>query len=249
MTNLYGLIGKKLSHSFSPAYFKEKFKALGLDADYHLFELNDTSRLLELLKKFPSLKGLNVTVPYKVDVLPLMNELDEISTQTKSINTIQISRRKNKTYLKGFNTDVIGFEQSLLPLIQKQKVRKALILGTGGSARSVTFVLKKLGIEFLQVSRNPVEKHQITYAQITKNIINEHRLVIQTTPVGMFPQEDDAPTIPYQFLNKNHLLYDLIYNPLETKFLTLGKKNGARTYNGMRMLEIQAEASWNIWTK
>lgn len=247
MTSTYGLIGKKLSHSFSPAYFEKKFKDMRLDADYRLFELDNVSRLPELLKEHSDLKGLNVTIPYKVDVLPLIDELDEIATQTKSVNTIQISQRHNKTYLKGFNTDVIGFEQSLIPLIQKRKMKKALILGTGGSARSVTFVLKKMGIEFLQASRNPVQKHQITYTQITKEIIDKHQLIVQTTPLGMFPLEKDAPTIPYQYLDKNHLLYDLIYNPSETKFLTLGKKNGARIYNGMRMLEIQAEASWNIW--
>lgn len=249
MTDLYGLIGKKLSHSFSPAYFKKKFDTQGLDADYRLFELDDISELPALINEHTALKGLNVTVPYKIDVFALLDDLDRTAMQTQSVNTIKISRKNNTSYLKGYNTDVIGFEQSLLPLLQKQKVTKALILGTGGSARAVAFVLKNLGIECQTVSRNPVEKHQISYGQISKEIIDEHQLIVQTTPLGMFPLVDDAPSIPYQFLNNKHLLYELIYNPSETKFLTLGKKNGASIYNGRKMLAYQAEASWNIWKK
>lgn len=249
MTVIYGLIGKKLSHSFSPTYFNKKFEGIGLDAEYRLFEMEDISRLPALLKKEDSLRGLNVTVPYKLAVLPLLDELDDIARQTKSVNTIQVTQKNNKTFLKGFNTDVIGFEQSLVPLLQKKDGQRALILGTGGSAQSVAYVLERQGIEFLRVSREPSEKNQIHYAQITKEIIDEHQLIVQATPLGMFPQVDDAPEIPFQYLTKKHLLYDLVYNPAETKFLKLGKKHGARIYNGMRMLEIQAEESWKIWTK
>lgn len=249
MTNTYGLIGKKLSHSFSPAYFTKKFEDMGLDAEYRLFELDDISELPALLSHYPDLKGLNITVPYKVEVLPFLHELDEVASQTKSVNTIHISQKNSKTYLKGYNTDTVGFEQSLLPLVKEHKVRKALVLGTGGSAQSVAFVLKRMGIEFLQISRNPVEIHQIHYSQLTHEILNEHQLIIQTTPLGMFPLVDDTPPLPFHLLGENHLLYDLIYNPSETKFLLKGRENGARVHNGMRMLEIQAEASWDIWKK
>jgi len=249
MTNTYGLIGKKLSHSFSPAYFKKKFEVLGLDAEYLLFELDNISKLPALLNQYPGLKGLNVTIPYKVEVLPFLDELEAGAAQTNSVNTIRISKKDNKTILTGYNTDIIGFELSLQPLVNNHKVNKALVLGTGGSAQSVAFVLKKMGIEFLWVSRNPAEENQIHYSQITKEIICDFHLIIQTTPLGMFPGVEDAPPIPYHLLVKDHLLYDLIYNPSETKFLKQGREQGARIYNGQRMLVIQAEASWAIWKK
>ena len=247
MTTTYGLIGKKLSHSFSPAYFEKKFKRLGLDADYRLFELDDISKLPELLKKYPNLKGLNVTVPYKIEVLPFLDELDEIARQTKSVNTIQIKLKDGKPFLKGFNTDVIGFEQTILPLIKNRKGIKAMILGTGGSAKAVAFVLGKLGIEYLSLSRNPIQPKQINYLEITKEVLKDYKLIIQTTPLGMFPHIDVALPIPFKLLSKEHILYDLIYNPTETLFMKLGKQNGALVVNGLQMLEIQAEASWDIW--
>lgn len=220
-----------------------------MDAEYRLFELDDISILPALLNKYPALKGLNVTVPYKIEVLPFLQELDEVASQTKSVNTIHVGQKNNKTYLKGYNTDTVGFEQSLVPLVKEHTVAKALVLGTGGGAQSVAFVLKKMGIEFLQVTRNPMEKHHIHYSQITKEVLDANQLIVQTTPLGMFPHVDDAPFIPYHLLGEDHLLYDLIYNPSETKFLKQGRKSGTRIYNGMRMLEIQAEASWDIWKK
>jgi len=175
--------------------------------------------------------------------------LEAGAAQTNSVNTIRVSKKDNKTILTGYNTDILGFELSLQPLVNNHKVNKALVLGTGGSAQSVAFVLKKMGIEFLWVSRNPAEKNQIHYSQITKEIICDYHLIIQTTPLGMFPGVEDAPPIPYHLLGKDHLLYDLIYNPSETKFLKQGREKGARIYNGKLMLEIQAEASWAIWKK
>jgi len=249
MTKLYGLIGKKLSHSFSPAYFDDKFKKLGLDAEYRLFELDDISKFPELLKKYPDLKGLNVTVPFKIEVLPFLNELDEIARQTGSVNTIQIKIKNGKAVLKGFNTDVFGFEQTITPLIENRKGIKAMILGTGGSAAAVAFILDKLGMEFIFISRNPVHPKQINYSEITKEILEDYKLIIQTTPLGMFPQVQNSPPIPYDLLGKNHILYDLIYNPSETLFMKQGKQNGALGINGLQMLEIQAEASWKIWNK
>jgi len=247
MTNTYGLIGKKLSHSFSPIFFEDKFKKLGLDAEYQLFELDDISEFPELLSKYPNLKGLNVTVPYKIKVLPFLNELDDIANQTESVNTIQIRTKNGKPVLKGFNTDVKGFEQTLFPLIENRKSIKAMILGTGGSANAVAFVLDKLGIDFVFVSRNPIQPNQINYSEITEEILETHKLIIQTTPLGMFPEVKNSPNIPYKLLAANHILYDLVYNPSETLFMKFGKQNGAAVCNGLSMLEMQADAAWNIW--
>jgi shikimate dehydrogenase len=247
MTNTYGLIGKLLSHSFSPAYFAEKFEKLNLNAKYRLFELDDISKLPEFIRKYPNLKGLNVTIPYKKEVLLLLDELDEVAKATGSVNTIQIKYENGKTILKGFNTDVIGFEQTLFPFIENRKAIKALVLGTGGSALAVAFVLNKLGIDFVYVSRNPNPLKQINYSEITKSVLENYHLIIQTTPLGMFPNTDNFPPIPYELLGKNHLLYDLVYNPKETVFMKKGKQNGAVAINGQKMLEIQADASWKIW--
>jgi len=249
MTNTYGLIGKKLSHSFSPAYFEKKFKKLGLDAEYRLFELDDISELPELVKKYPNLKGLNVTVPYKIEVLPFLDELDKIASQMGSVNTIQINYKDGEAVLKGFNTDGFGFEQTLLPLLENRKSIKAMILGTGGSARAVAFILDKLGIKFLFVSRNPNHPKHMSYSEITKIILEDYHLIIQTTPLGMFPDIEKSPAIPYKLLGQNHILYDLVYNPAETMFMKQGKQNGAVVVNGQRMLKIQAAASWDIWNK
>ncbi|MCF6171776.1 MAG: shikimate dehydrogenase [Bacteroidales bacterium] len=247
MTNLYGLIGKKLSHSFSPDYFEKKFEAQRVDAEYRLFEWDEITQLPEFIKKYPNLMGLNITIPYKKEVLLYLDELDEVAKQTASVNTVQIRRKKGSVFLKGFNTDVIGFEQTLLPLIANRKGMKALVLGTGGSAQAVAFVLESLGIEFVFVSRKPVHTEQLSYAEITKKSMQKYRLIINTTPLGMFPLSADAPSIPYTFITSKHILFDLIYNPPESLFLKHGRLNGAAVSNGLRMLEIQADAAWEIW--
>lgn len=238
----YGLIGFPLSHSFSPKWFSEKFAAEGIDATYKAFPLENIESINDLLANYP-LKGLNVTIPYKTGVIDFLDELSPEVGTIGAVNCIDIRNGKRK----GYNTDIIGFEQSLTPLLQPHHA-KALVLGTGGAAKAVNYVLDKLGIERQSVSRNKTET-TLTYQDLTEEIISSHTLIINTTPLGMPPNEDDAPPIPYNHITEKHLLYDLIYNPEETKFLQLGKQQRATTKNGHEMLILQAEASWNIWNQ
>lgn len=241
MSALYGLIGYPLTHSFSPAYFARKFEAEKIDASYEKFELKAISEFPALLSAHNDLKGLNVTIPYKQSVIPYLDELDDAAAEIGAVNCIYIRDKR----LKGYNTDVIGFERSLLPLL-KPMHRKALVLGTGGSSLAVKYVLRKLGISFLSVSRKQND-NTTTYKALNDSIVAEHLLVINTTPLGMFPHVGTCPDLPYTSLTKDHLLYDLIYNPLETKFLSLGKAQGTTVKNGLEMLHLQAAASWDIW--
>jgi len=243
----FGLIGKKLTHSFSPDYFRKKFEELKIDAQYSLFELEEIAIFQNLILTNHDISGLNVTIPYKKEIIRYLTELDSVALQIGSVNTIQFIRKGQNLNLKGYNTDVLGFEQTLFQLLDGKKGVQALILGTGGSAASVVYVLNKQKIPFLSISRNPKKENEISYRELTKEMIQQHQLVINTSPVGMFPNVSDAPTIPYQFLGKGHFLYDLVYNPQETEFLKRGKMQGAKTMNGMKMLELQAEEAWKIW--
>lgn len=245
--DLYGLIGKKLSHSFSPDYFKKKFDKLSIDANYQLFEIQNISKLPDLISNHKNLKGLNVTIPYKQEVFPYLNYIEDTARQLGSVNTIRIDWQGDSPSLCGYNTDIIGFEKSLEQLIRDNLIKRALILGTGGSAQSVAFVLSKLKIEYYFVSRNPKEKNILNFNDLTSDIVVNHNLIINSTPVGMYPAVEDSPPIPYEYITPNHLLFDLIYNPAETIFLKNGRLRGASVYNGMKMLELQAEASWRIW--
>jgi len=242
---LFGLIGYPLSHSFSKTYFIEKFsrECIG-DAAYENFEIEKIALLGKIVADHPCLSGLNVTIPFKEAVIRYLDELSDDAREIGAVNTIKVSSGK----LKGFNTDYIGFMRSLIPLL-KPWHKKALILGTGGSSLAVKYALEKLGIEFLLVSRNPLEENEIGYPGITKDLIEEYTLIINTTPVGMFPDVSKAPDIPYQFLNAGHLLFDLIYNPEETLFLKQGKERGAAIKNGYEMLVLQAEESWRVWSE
>ncbi|RLD87909.1 MAG: shikimate dehydrogenase [Bacteroidetes bacterium] len=242
----YGLIGKKLSHSFSQTYFDEKFESLGIEAKYFLFEVGDVSEVKEIIRSHPELVGLNVTIPYKEDILSIVDEVDPVAQAVGSVNTLKIYRAGEEPLVHAFNTDVIGFEKTLSPLTEDRNSLSALVLGTGGAAKAVVYVLQKLRIPFRCVSRNPVE-NQLGYSDLTEELILEHGLIINTTPVGMYPQADVAPEIPYSFLTRDHILYDLIYNPAETIFLRKGREKGCVTMNGQRMLELQADASWEIW--
>lgn len=243
----FGLIGKNLSHSFSPEYFRKKFEELKINAKYSKFELNEIADFQNLIQTNPDISGLNVTIPYKKEIIQYLNELDSVASQIGSVNTIQFIQKGQNLILKGYNTDVLGFEQTLLQLLDGKKGAHALILGTGGSAASVAYVLKKQNIPFLSVSRNPKMDNEISYREINKEIIQENKLIINTSPVGMFPDTGEAPPIPYHFIGKGHFLYDLVYNPLETVFLKKGKMQGAKTMNGLKMLETQAEEAWKIW--
>lgn len=242
MIKSYGLIGYPLSHSFSKKYFTEKFQRESIaDHVYELFPIESITRLPEILSNNPTLAGLNVTIPYKEQVIDFLDFSSSVVEEIGACNCIKIKDGK----LTGYNTDVIGFTKSLEPKL-KSSHKKALVLGTGGAAKAVYYALKQKGIEFLQVSRKS-SGQTITYADINEQLLKEHTLIVNTTPVGMYPDVDDAPDIPYQFLGPEHYLFDLVYNPSMTKFLSEGKKRGTEIENGADMLVIQAEASWEIW--
>ncbi len=245
MMQLFGLIGYPLTHSFSKEYFTQKFTALGIaeTARYELFPLLNIQAFLPLLQsQQPFLQGLNVTIPYKISVMPFLSEMDDQVLQIGSVNTITISPEGST---KGYNTDVYGFEQSLLPLLRDQH-RHALILGGGGAAKAVVFVLNKLNIGYTVVSRHP-KQGQLSYQQLTADIMHQHTLVINTTPLGMYPSIGEYPPIPYQYAGNGHLFYDLIYRPERTVFLQNAARQGAAVKNGLEMLHLQAERAWQIW--
>jgi shikimate dehydrogenase len=242
----FGLIGYPLSHSFSPAYFAQKFADDGIvGCSYDSFPIEDINKLPGLLQDSPELEGINVTIPYKKSVIPFLSDSTEPVIKMGACNCIKIKNGR----LTGYNTDVTGFEKSLSPKLESSHTR-ALILGTGGSAAAVEYVLEKLSIDFLFVSRkNASDKKVITYQGLNKEILNQYSLIINTTPVGMYPSIETYPDIPYQFLSPRHYLFDLVYNPAETLFLKKGAEMGAITKNGSDMLVIQAEESWKIWNE
>ena len=237
----FGLVGKNISYSFSKKFFTQKFLELNLDDyEYQNFDINSIKDFTEVLAS--NVKGLNITIPYKEQVLPFLDDIDEEAKEIGAVNTIKFIENNQ---IKGFNTDVYGFEKSLNSVMNKTHTT-ALVLGTGGASKAVLFVLKKLAIDYLVVSRNPLE-NQISYNEITKKVIKDHSIIINCTPLGTFPHVDECPNIPYKHLTEKHLLYDLIYNPVKTKFLLAGENKGATICNGAKMLEYQAEKSWEIW--
>lgn len=239
----YGLIGYPLSHSFSQKYFTEKFQREGITGcEYGNFPLASIDEFPALIKQQPDLKGLNVTIPYKEKVIPYLTAKSEVVKTIGACNCIRIEDGE----LTGHNTDVVGFETSLRPLLQPFH-KKALVLGTGGAAKAVHYVLDKLGIAFLEVSRNPVTGRQIGYHQIDETVIKEHQVIINTSPLGMYPNINECPPLPYKALTATHYLFDLVYNPAKTLFLQKGEEQGAAIKNGHDMLIIQAEESWRIW--
>jgi len=239
----YGLIGKSLKHSFSKDYFTDKFEKEGLDANYSLCELDSISNLNTIFAN--NWQGLNVTIPYKEQIIPYLNEVDELATNIGAVNTIKFSQKKGKIELKGYNTDVIGFEQTLRPLLKSHHTQ-ALVLGTGGASKAVTYVLNKLNISYSFVSRK-AGINKLAYDELNDEIITTHTLIINTTPLGMFPDIEGYPDIPYNAIGKRHLLYDLVYNPNKTLFLLKGEQRGAIIKNGLDMLVTQAEESYKIW--
>jgi shikimate dehydrogenase len=241
---LYGLIGYPLGHSFSKKYFTEKFIKEGItDCRYELFAIPSIKDLPLVINSNPDLKGLNVTIPYKQNVLEYVNETSDAVKKIGAANTIKFDGDK----IIAYNTDVIGFENSLLQKL-KPSHQKALVLGTGGSSKAIQYVLKKLGIDFLLVTRSQsLQQGSINYSMVDEAIIKDHQLVINCTPVGMYPNVNEYPQLPYKFLSDQHYLYDLIYKPEKTLFLKRGEERGARIQNGLDMLTIQAEESWKIW--
>ena len=238
--NIYGLIGKEIKYSFSPAYFKSKFELEGIEnSEYKIFPLKNIEEFPEFIKSQNNLRGLNVTIPYKQAIIPFLDEVDASAKEINAVNTIRFVGDK----LIGYNTDVLGFEKSLLPFLKK-KHKKALIFGTGGASNAVAFVLKKLNISFKLVSRS---KTKLSYADINVKRLKKYKLLINTTPLGTFPNIEECVAIDYKGISKKHLAYDLVYNPLESTFLRKAKEQGATIKNGLEMLEIQAEEAWLIW--
>jgi shikimate dehydrogenase len=242
MKRRYGLIGYPLTHSFSQRHFSAKFKELGLkDHRYDLFPIASIDDLPALIRETSGLAGLNVTIPYKQVVMPLLDELDPMAAAVGAVNTVVFRNGRSI----GYNTDVEGFRSTLLPLLGKDRPR-ALVLGSGGACRAVVFVLRELGIRFRVVSRSR-ERGDLTWDMLDPTVLKVCPLVINTTPVGMFPAVEEAPELPYAAIGDRHLLIDLIYNPEETRFLREGRTRGARTVNGTHMLRAQAEAAWDLW--
>lgn len=241
----YGLIGKSLKHSFSKDYFTSKFEKLHINADYSLCELATIEDVKYTFSK--DWQGLNVTIPYKEQIIPFLNEVDDLAKKIGAVNTIQFSQKNGQTWLKGFNTDVIGFETTLKPLLQTHHTH-ALVLGTGGASKAVTYVLNQLNIEYVYVSRE-AGINKLGYEELTSEIMSTHTLIINTTPLGMFPDVESFPEIPYHTIGEKHLLYDLVYNPVKTQFLLQGEARGATIKNGLEMLVNQAEAAYKIWNE
>jgi len=244
----YGLIGFPLEHSFSKDYFNNKFAAEGIDAEYVNFSIASIAELKSIIQNNPDLKGLNVTIPYKEQVIPYLDKLNEDARLIGAVNVIRIKHKKKKTKLKGYNSDIIGFKQSIEPLL-KPYHQRALVLGTGGAAKAVFYGLKQLGLEAIYVSRQKKSAEILTYSELSQEMMETHNLIVNCTPVGMWPKVDDCPDIPYQWLTDKHFLYDLLYNPDETLFMQKGVEQGAFVKNGLEMLLLQAFAGWEIWTK
>ncbi|WP_179376225.1 shikimate dehydrogenase family protein [Winogradskyella wichelsiae] len=241
----FGLLGRDISYSFSRGYFAEKFKKENLPHTYVNFDLPNIEDLNEVLSSTSNIKGINVTIPYKEEVIPLLDDLNKRAKKIGAVNTIKITRN-NK--LIGYNTDYYGFKNSLKPHLKKYH-KRALILGTGGASKAIAYALKKLKIKFDYVSRTKKEGVTYTYSDLNDKIIAKHTIIINCTPIGTFPNVNECPNIPYDAITKKHILYDLIYNPQQTKFLACGHLKEATTINGAEMLKLQAEKSWQIWNK
>lgn len=242
----YGLLGYPLGHSFSRAFFTDKFQREGIDAEYLNFELPDISQLPEVLDAHPQLRGLNVTIPHKQAVIPYLDALSDEARAIGAVNTIRITHDADgHRLLKGFNSDIIGFTDSIRPLLKPHHTR-ALVLGTGGASKAICRGLEQLGLEWCYVSRSPREG-LLTYSDITPARIADYTVIVNCSPVGMHPHTDESPALPYAALSPRHLLFDLVYNPETTLFMRQGRRFGATVKNGLEMLHLQALASWRFW--
>ncbi len=246
---LYGLIGYPLSHSFSKKYFAQKFRDEGKPNEiYENYPIDNITKLETVVKQNPDLVGLNVTIPYKEQVLIYLDSIHDEAREISAANTIKIIRNKNEIHLSGYNTDVYGFRQSLIPHLKPHHTH-ALILGSGGASKAIKYVLESLNIQFMTVSRSLKGRNCISYQDIDKYILETYTVIINTTPLGTYPRVDEYPEIPYEYMSKQHLLYDLVYNPPLTAFLNYGKMKGATVINGLNMLHLQAEKSYEIWNR
>ncbi len=242
----YGLIGYPLGHSFSISYFNQKFKDENIDAVYENFEISCIDLLAEVLDSNPNLKGLNVTIPYKEKVIPFLASISPEARAIGAVNVIKVIHEGKKVKLKGYNSDVIGFTQSIEPMIETRFHKKALILGTGGASKAIDYGLKSLGLETVFVSRYE-RPGTIQYQSITPEVVKEYNVIVNCTPLGMYPKTEECPLLPYEAMDSRTILYDLIYNPDETMFMKRGAEYGANVKNGLEMLLLQAFASWEFW--
>lgn len=241
----YGLIGYPLGHSFSVNYFNQKFADEGINAKYINFEIPTIDHIIEVVSSNPELKGLNVTIPYKERVIEFLDQLSPEARAIGAVNVIRVTHDGGKIHMKGFNSDVIGFTQSIEPMLENYH-KKALVLGTGGASKAICYGLKSLGLETVCVSRYE-RPETICYKDITPEVVQEYNVIVNCTPVGMFPKTDQCPKLPYEALTDRNILYDLIYNPNETLFMKKGAERGAQVKNGLEMLLLQAFASWEMW--
>jgi shikimate dehydrogenase len=244
--NLYGLIGFPLSHSFSKKYFTEKFANANINAEYELFPIESISMFSKLIAENQNIKGLNVTIPYKEEVFQYLDEIDVAAREIGAVNTIKFVKNASETRLIGYNTDCFGFEKSFTDFCNL-KSGNALIIGTGGGSKAVFYVLKKLGFKVQFVSPFVNGENILDYSDLTEKFMKSISVIVNATPVGMFPNIENSPGIPYHYLNSQHFLFDLVYNPMETLFLKKGKEQGAYGKNGLEMLHLQAEKAWEIW--
>lgn len=242
----YGLIGYPLGHSFSISYFNQKFQDENIDAVYENYEIPSIDELPEVLSSNPELKGINVTIPYKEKVLPFLDSISPEARAIGAVNVIRVSHKGNKTLLKGYNSDVIGFTKSIEPMLDKKWHQKALILGTGGASKAIDYGLRNLGLETVFVSRYE-RPGTIQYKNVTPEVVKEYNVIINCTPLGMYPKTEVCPELPYEAMDSHTILYDLIYNPDETLFMKRGAEYGANVKNGLEMLLLQAFSSWEFW--
>ena len=242
----YGLIGYPLGHSFSISYFNQMFQDENIDAVYENYEIPSIDELPEVLSSNPELKGINVTIPYKEKVLPFLDSISPEARAIGAVNVIRVSHKGNKTILKGYNSDVIGFTKSIEPMLDKKLHQKALILGTGGASKAIDYGLRNLGLETVFVSRYE-RPGTIQYKNITPEVVKEYNVIINCTPLGMYPKTEVCPELPYEAMDSHTILYDLIYNPDETLFMKRGAEYGANVKNGLEMLLLQAFSSWEFW--
>jgi shikimate dehydrogenase len=244
----YGLIGHRLGYSFSRNFFTEKFTRENRpDCEYVNFELDNIEEFPGVFEQGKDICGLNCTIPYKQQILQFLDEIEPEAAQIGAVNTVKITFENGKRFLKGFNTDLYGFENSLKPMLD-EKHRKALILGTGGASKAIKYALNKLGIEYISASiEETLFDNEIRYNQINEELLKDYLIIINATPIGTFPNVDKCPDIPYHTISPDHILFDLVYNPEETLFLKKGKDQGAKTKNGLEMLHLQAIRAWEIW--
>ena len=245
--DIYGLVGHPLSHSFSRQFFSDKFESEGIDATYRNFDISNIDEIIEVIAGTPDLKGFNVTIPYKQKIIPFLDEISREAREIGAVNVVKVTRSGSHIRLHGFNSDVIGFRESITPLLCPHH-KKALILGTGGASKAIEYALKNLGLECISVSRYN-RPGTVTYKDIGSDDIKEYEVIVNCTPVGMYPKSNECPQLPYDSMSSDNLLYDLVYNPEHTLFMEKGRQYGAIVKNGLEMLILQAMASWEIWNE